>query len=231
MGLDGPAEVVAINPCSPIEPDDGTGRQIVTGLMAHPADNILDISITGLDEPLGVTTTHPIWSETRQQFVKAAHLEVGEHLRSETGAISQITSITPHRGPPQYVYNLEVNAEHVYQVGLTGLLVHNDCTPKVFWSGTGSKDAAEKYAQEIGGQTLEMSSIGKKAAEAAKKAANDDESLKIWENASRQFAEGANGPVHIFENGATGTRLSTVLRRIEIPVLQGKGATPTFHVH
>ena len=89
IGLDGPAEVVAISPCPPIEPDDGTGRQIVTGLMAHPADNILDITITGLDEPLGVTTTHPIWSETRQQFVKAAHLEVGEHLRSETGTISQ----------------------------------------------------------------------------------------------------------------------------------------------
>jgi len=134
IGLDGPAEVIAINPCPPIEPDDGTGRQIVTGLMAHPAENILDITITGLDEPLGVTTTHPIWSETRQQFVKAAHLKVGEHLRSETGVLAQVTRITPHRGPPQPVYNLEVNAEHVYQVGPTGLLVHNVCPMDIAFS-------------------------------------------------------------------------------------------------
>ncbi len=127
MGLNGPALVEAIAPCPPIEPDDGTGRQIVTGLMIHRAENILDISITGLDEPLGVTTTHPIWSETRQHFVKAGQLEVGEHLRSTTGHLAEVTHITPHRGPPQNVYNLEVNAEHVYQVGQSGLLVHNDC--------------------------------------------------------------------------------------------------------
>lgn len=77
MGLDGRAKVVAISPCRPIEPDDETSRQIVTDLMAHPADNILDISITGLDEPLGVTTTHPIWSESRQHFVNAGNLTKG----------------------------------------------------------------------------------------------------------------------------------------------------------
>ncbi|MEZ6061075.1 MAG: hypothetical protein R3C19_11985 [Planctomycetaceae bacterium] len=35
------------------------GRNIVTGTMKHPAANILDISITGLEEPLGVIDTHP----------------------------------------------------------------------------------------------------------------------------------------------------------------------------
>ena len=127
IGLDGPAEVIAISPCPSIESDDGTGRQVVTGLMSHPAANILDITITGLDEPLGVTTTHPIWSETRQHFVQAGALQEGEQLRSATGEVARIVRITPHRGPPQPVYNLEVNAEHVYHVAETGLLVHNSC--------------------------------------------------------------------------------------------------------
>ena len=53
MGLNGPAEVVAIDTCPDIEADDGTGRNVVTGTMAHPGDNILYLGITGLDEPLG----------------------------------------------------------------------------------------------------------------------------------------------------------------------------------
>ena len=40
MGLNGPAEVVAIDTCPDIEADDGTGRNVVTGTMAHPGDNI-----------------------------------------------------------------------------------------------------------------------------------------------------------------------------------------------
>ena len=57
MGLDVPAQVLAIEPCPEIEPDDGTGRNVVTGTMG---DNILYLDITGLDEPLGVTDTKHI---------------------------------------------------------------------------------------------------------------------------------------------------------------------------
>src|SRR5690606_21971760 len=31
------------------------------------------------------------------------------------------------RGPPVAVYNFEVDGEHVYHVGTTGVLVHNSC--------------------------------------------------------------------------------------------------------
>ncbi len=95
--------------------------------MRHPASNILNVSISGLNEPLGVTDAHPIWSETRKNFVPAGQLQAGEFLRSETGIVSQITRITPHRGPPKFTYNLEVDGQHVYHVSAAGLLVHNDC--------------------------------------------------------------------------------------------------------
>ncbi|APZ94504.1 polymorphic toxin-type HINT domain-containing protein [Fuerstiella marisgermanici] len=127
MGLNGPAKVVAIDPCPQIEPDDGTSRNVVTGTMAHPGPNILYLNITGLNETLGVTDTHPIWSETRHEFVVAGKLEVGEQFKTLTGETSTLTKITPHRGPPEMVFNLEVDGEHVYSVASNGLLVHNDC--------------------------------------------------------------------------------------------------------
>jgi hypothetical protein len=127
MGLNGPARVVGIDPCPFIEPDDGTGRNVVTGTMAHPGANLVYLDITGLDEPLGVTDTHPIWSETRQDFVVAGQLEIGEQFRTVTGQSATLTRIHPHRGPPEMVFNLEVDAQHVYHVAGSGLLVHNVC--------------------------------------------------------------------------------------------------------
>lgn len=127
MGLSGPALVKAIDPCPPIEPDDGEGRSVVTGTMSHPAANLLDIAIEGEPEPLGVTTTHPMWSEDQLRFVVAGDLKIGERLQRADGTLTQITRITPHTGPPVMVHNLEIDGEHVYCVGGAGLLVHNSC--------------------------------------------------------------------------------------------------------
>ena len=127
MGLNGPARVVGIDPCPMIEPDNGTGRNVVTGTMAHPGANIVYLDITGLDEPLGVTDTHPIWSETRQDFVVAGQLEIGEQFRTVTGQTATLTRIHPHRGPPEMVFNLEVDGQHVYCMANRGLLVHSAC--------------------------------------------------------------------------------------------------------
>ncbi|MFN7769050.1 MAG: hypothetical protein ACK5UC_17740, partial [Planctomycetaceae bacterium] len=43
----------------------------------------------------------------------------------ESGTLRQVTRITPRRGPPVAVFNLEVDAEHVYFVSTAGVLVHN----------------------------------------------------------------------------------------------------------
>ncbi len=134
MGLNGPARVVGIDPCPTIEPDDGTGRNVVTGTMAHPGANIVYLDIIGLEEPLGVTDTHPIWSETRQDFVVAGQLEIGEQFRTVTGQSATLTKIHPHRGPPEMVFNLEVDGQHVYHVANSGLLVHNVCPMNIAFS-------------------------------------------------------------------------------------------------
>jgi hypothetical protein len=114
--------VLAIEPCPPLA--SGPGRT-VTGTFAHSAADVLDLEIEGLDTPLGCTANHPFWSEDRQDFVPAGSLTIGEHLRTESGTLRQVTRITPRRGPPVAVFNLEVDAEHVYYVSTAGVLVHN----------------------------------------------------------------------------------------------------------
>ena len=128
LGLNGEATVVDIEPCPPLEPDDGTGRMLVTGTMKHLASNVLDLEIDGESRPLGVTSTHPMWSEDRKDFVPAGKLQVGEHLRRNDGSLAQVQRITPQQGPSVNVYNLEVDGEHVFHVGDGTLLVHNDCS-------------------------------------------------------------------------------------------------------
>ena len=56
-------------------------------------------------------------------------LIVGERVQSLTTDDGFITSITP-RGPPEPVFNLEVDTQHVYNVGHFGLLVHNVCSKR-----------------------------------------------------------------------------------------------------
>jgi len=111
-----------VGPCPELE--SGEGR-LVTGTFSHASGEILDIAVDGITEPIGCTGAHPFWSEDRQAFIPARDLRLGETLRTESGTLRQITRITPRRGPPVPVFNLEVDAEHVYYVSVDGVLVHN----------------------------------------------------------------------------------------------------------
>jgi hypothetical protein len=124
MGARGPAKVLSIGPCPPIPPGRGA---VITGRFVHelsPDDKLVDVHIDGLPDPIGCTPNHLFWSETRLNFIPAADLQPGEQLLTATLGPVQVASIAP-RPWEQYVYNLEVHAEHVYQVGELGTLVHN----------------------------------------------------------------------------------------------------------
>jgi hypothetical protein len=129
MGACGPAEVLSIGPCPPIPPGRGA---VITGRFVHelsPDDKLVDVHIDGLPDPIGCTPNHLFWSETRLNFIPAADLQPGEQLLTATLGPVQVASSTP-RPWEQFVYNLEVHAEHVYQVGELGTLVHNKYVPK-----------------------------------------------------------------------------------------------------
>ncbi|NQV23133.1 MAG: hypothetical protein HQ518_02100, partial [Rhodopirellula sp.] len=76
----GQVTVTGIKECPPLEPDDGTGRRLVTAVFRHVADNVIDVSIDGESDPIGCTSNHPFWSHDRQDFVEAGTLKIGERV-------------------------------------------------------------------------------------------------------------------------------------------------------
>jgi hypothetical protein len=132
---------------------DGPG-QLVTATFAHGSAQVLDLVFEPMDAwaagsrilassdtrqafqstaghdssgsslTLGVTAAHPFWSMTRDEFVPAGEMELGEQVVALEGQLWRLTSITSRAGP-ESVYNFEVASEHVYYVGSDGLLVHN----------------------------------------------------------------------------------------------------------
>ncbi len=119
-GIDGNAQVLAIDPCPEIRP--GGGR-VVTGTFLHQARSTITLTIAGQSEPIECTGNHPFWSEDRQAFVRADSLHPNETLRTSTG-LTTVESWTPDLNPTP-VYNIEVHGAHVYHVGISGVVVHN----------------------------------------------------------------------------------------------------------
>ena len=118
MGACGQAEVLAIEPCSSLE--EGEGR-LVTGTFKHTSGEVYDLKLES--EFIGVTTMHPFWSVDREAWVSAIDLEIGETLKTLTG--TTVIESRSRREEPETVYNIEVEGDHVYRVGDSGVLVYN----------------------------------------------------------------------------------------------------------
>ncbi len=123
MGADGEAEVLRIGPCPPISRGSGN---IVTGTFrSEPDDNLVNVWVEGLDEPIGCTSNHPFWSEDREDFVPAGKLQREERLNSVNGTRLRVITVRSRR-LEEFVYNLEVDGEHVYHISPLHILVHNN---------------------------------------------------------------------------------------------------------
>ncbi|QGJ69331.1 Hypothetical protein PBC10988_10050 [Planctomycetales bacterium 10988] len=128
LGAVGDAKVLSLEDCPRIAPPPGN---VVTGKFVHGTDQpLVNVLVEGLTKPIGCTSNHPFWSETRQAFIEAGQLQPGETVRTLKAGKTTIVSVLP-RPPTDKVYNLEVHGEHVYQVAELGVLVHNTYTPGI----------------------------------------------------------------------------------------------------
>ncbi len=127
MGIDGLADVLAIEPCPEIEA--GRGR-VITGTFTTARCSVLELRLSN-GEVLEPTRPHRFYSDTRQDWVAAGELRVGECLRTASGQAVTVESVGLKAGEYQ-VYNLEVEQEHQFYVGETALLVHNAYPQKEF---------------------------------------------------------------------------------------------------
>ncbi|WP_261337829.1 Hint domain-containing protein [Gimesia maris] len=109
------------------------------------------VAVEGKSKPIGTTPNHPIWSVDREAFIRADSLSVGEQLQTLNG-IARVTSITP-RGPPEPVYNLEVQVKHTYFVADSGVLVHNGglCPKAQLKANRAAGKAGEKFLEDTYG--------------------------------------------------------------------------------
>ena len=120
LNLDGDARVLSIEPCPPIEPGPGA---VVTGRFSHISNDLVDVWVEGLEEPITGTSQHPFWSVTRQAWVAACELQTGEILEMKSRT-AQVVSVGM-RDDARRVYNLEIAQKHTYRISKVGVLVHN----------------------------------------------------------------------------------------------------------
>jgi RHS repeat-associated protein len=89
---------------------------------------------------------------------------------------------------------------------------------RVFWSGgTKAMNAAVDWAKANGGTTLDMTKHGQ-ALEAATRGMEWTKARPLWEPASRDFAQGASGEIHVFHNAA-GIGVNSDWAQVEYPEL------------
>ncbi len=161
MSVVGLADVIAIEPCPEIQP--GPGR-LVTSTFQHTAGTVLDLKVESESKPIGVTPTHPFWSVDRQGWVAVGDLRIGERLETLDGT-TVVESIT-RRPELETVYNIEVEGDHVYRVGESGVLVHN-----ASFKGCDPCEEAQTRTDSVGGFNVKFAHV---------KHLGKDRACRIW---------------------------------------------------
>lgn len=126
LNIAGWATIRGIDSCPTLS--NGHGNLVTGRFVTRGATNLVEATFSdGLNEPtvLNGTSIHPVWSLDRLDWVPLGELAIGEQVSSNDGPL-QLTART-FRNHPADVYNIEVDCEHVYQVGDAGILVHNTC--------------------------------------------------------------------------------------------------------
>ncbi|WP_414707197.1 AHH domain-containing protein [Rhodopirellula sp. UBA1907] len=110
----------SVEPCPPLS--DGHGNLVTGRFVTRGATNLVEATFSD-GTILNGTSIHPVWSLDRLEWVPLGELEIDEQVHSNDGPLQLVSSVFHHQ--PTDVYNIEVDCEHVYQVGNAGILVHN----------------------------------------------------------------------------------------------------------
>ena len=134
MGVRGRARVKRISPCPPI--DAGSGR-IVLATVTSRSNALIELMLPH-ENSLKLTEGHRLYSEETGEWSRAVDLQSGTRLRALSGPVP----IKETRRVPseRFVYNIEVETDHSYLVGVLGVLSHN-----VGGGGCGTGGAARPH--------------------------------------------------------------------------------------
>lgn len=108
------------------DPETGErGPRKVKEVFAH-SDTLVDLAVDG--EVITTTEDHPFWNATDHEFQRADRLDPGDEVLASDGRKVRVKGLVPGSQRTATAYNLSVEGIHTYQVGRSGLLVHNSCT-------------------------------------------------------------------------------------------------------
>lgn len=101
---------------------------------------------------------------------------------------------------------------------------------RVFWSGGGNpavEATARKFVTANGMTTLEMTRAGQNMIKLTE-GMTWEQAAPMWQRISTQFAKGAEGSVHVFQNSA-GVGVKSVWGAVEYPILKQNGVNIIYH--
>jgi hypothetical protein len=112
-------------PDPPVLMANGLWLSRVVGTIKHTAPSVLEVSWPGTT--VTGTPDHPFFSVSRNAWLPAHELQVGEFLRTDNNLVAPVQSVSKPRLGSFEVFNVEVERFHTYFVGKggAGALVHN----------------------------------------------------------------------------------------------------------
>ena len=121
LGVAGLAKIEEVE----ILPDlpDGNDRLVLTKFNTLSKD-VYEVTFVG-GEKLRPTGRHPLYSLDRDDWVRVQDLQIGERLQTAEGAVA-VEALEKVRGLHR-AYNFEVEGDHEYLVGESGVRAHNTC--------------------------------------------------------------------------------------------------------
>ena len=122
LGVKGWGRVTALAPAPKLA--TGQGR-VVLSTTSQLSNDVYEVSFVEGGETLRGTGAHPLYSLDRDDWVRIRDLQVGERLQTAEGAVT-VEALEKVRSEHR-VYNLEVEGNHEYLVGETGVRAHNGC--------------------------------------------------------------------------------------------------------
>ena len=126
-----PSRVLSITPTNADSRKLKAGQQIVIGTFHHQNATVLDLTFQAEHGKanVGSTPNHRIFSKTRNEWIPAEELDLGELVLTQTGTATLLQKTPRLNTFP--VYNLEIHQNHNYYVSELKILVHNNenCNP------------------------------------------------------------------------------------------------------
>lgn len=118
-------------------------RRVEHLIVGQGVKSMVRVTVDG--EVIHATDGHPFWVESRDAWIDAGDLQVGDVLLTEEGTKTEVEAVRAYRMVGR-VFNLTVAGLHTYYAGAEPVLVHN---ANPCWQDE-PEDRSAKYAGEDG---------------------------------------------------------------------------------